>query len=360
MPHLRLLLLICLIPAFMGAQETPGTPPPLTISAYLEPYYLFDFNQPSDHNRPAFVYSHNRHHEVNINLGMIKAAYSNTNARANLALMAGTYTQANLAGEPPVLRHLFEANAGIRLSKKRELWLDAGVFPSHIGFESAIGKDCWTLSRSMMADNSPYYESGVKLGYTSPDQRWFAGLLFLNGWQRIQRAPGNQTPAMGHQLTFKPSERITLNSSSYIGNEQPDSLRKMRYFHNLYGIFQVSNRVGLIAGFDIGAEQTAQKSNQYHTWFTPVAIVRIALDSKWTLALRGEYFQDKSGVLIYSATPNGFKTWGYSGNIDFKVNNQASWRMEYRRFSGKDAVFTRNGTPTRQNAMLASALVLAF
>lgn len=359
MMYLRPLLFSILLAVQVNAQDSV-LPPPLAISAYLEPYYLFDFNQPSDHNRPAFVYSHNRHHEVNINLGMIKAAYSNTNARANLALMAGTYTQANLAAEPPVLRHLFEANAGIRLSKKRELWLDAGVFPSHIGFESAIGKDCWTLSRSMMADNSPYYESGVKLGYTSPDQRWFAGLLFLNGWQRIQRAPGNQTPAMGHQLTFKPSERITLNSSSYIGNEQPDSLRKMRYFHNLYGIFQVSNRVGLIAGFDIGAEQTAKKSNQYHTWFTPVAIVRIALDSKWTLALRGEYFQDKSGVLIYSATPNGFKTWGYSGNIDFKVNNQASWRMEYRRFSGKDAVFTRNGTPTRQNAMLASALVLAF
>jgi hypothetical protein len=360
MNHVRCLVFLSLFSTQSIAQDTPGTPSPLILSAYLEPYYLYSFNQPADHNLPAFVYSHNRHHEVNINLGFIKAAYATSKTRANLALMAGTYTQANLAGEPPVLRHLFEANGGIRLSKKRALWLDAGVFASHIGFESAIGKDCWTLSRSMMADNSPYYESGVKLGYTSPDQRWFASVLFLNGWQRIQRVPGNQTPAFGHQLTFKPNDRITLNSSSYVGSEQPDSLRKMRYFHNLYGIFQASARVGIIAGFDIGAEQTEKNSSRYNTWFTPVAILRISIHPKWNLAIRGEYFQDESGVLIASGAPNGFQTWGYSGNLDFKVSDQASWRLEYRRFSGKEKIFERSGMPTRHNAMVASALVLAF
>ena len=107
MMYLRPVLFTFLLSVQVNAQDSV-LPPPLSISAYLEPYYLFDFNQPSDHNRPAFVYSHNRHHEVNINLGMIKAAYTAPGVRANLALMAGTYTQANLAGEPPVLRHLYE------------------------------------------------------------------------------------------------------------------------------------------------------------------------------------------------------------------------------------------------------------
>ena len=39
------------------------------------------------------------------------------------------------------------ANAGYKLSAKKAWWLDIGVLPSHIGFESAVGKDNWTLTR---------------------------------------------------------------------------------------------------------------------------------------------------------------------------------------------------------------------
>lgn len=59
--------------------------------------------------------------------------------------------------------------------------------PSHIGFESAIGKDCWNLTRSILADNSPYYETGIKLGYTSKNEKLYLAGMYLNGWQRIQK-----------------------------------------------------------------------------------------------------------------------------------------------------------------------------
>ena len=114
--------------------------------------------------------------------------------------MTGTYANSNLAAEPGVLKNIFEANAGVKISKKKKLWIDAGIFESHIGFESAIGKNCWNLTRSISADNSPYYESGIKLSYTSDNEKWFLSGLILNGWQRIQRVNGNNTPAFGHQL----------------------------------------------------------------------------------------------------------------------------------------------------------------
>jgi len=120
--------------------------------------------------------------------------------RANLALMAGTYANANLSAEPGVMRNILEAYAGVKISKSKNLWIDAGIFSSHIGFESAVGKDCWNLTRGILAENSPYYESGVKIGYPSEDGKWFASGLMLNGWQRIQRVEGNNTPAFGHQL----------------------------------------------------------------------------------------------------------------------------------------------------------------
>jgi hypothetical protein len=129
--------------------------------------------------------------------------YATEKVRANFALMTGSYANANLAAEPEVLKNIFEANAGVKISSKKNVWIDAGIFASHIGFESAIGRDCWTLTRSMLADNSPYYESGVKFSYTSDNGEWFVSGLFLNGWQRIQRVEANNTPAVGHQLTWK-------------------------------------------------------------------------------------------------------------------------------------------------------------
>ena len=106
----------------------------IKISGYLETFYGFDFNKPTDNTRPGFVYSHNRHNEVNLNLGFIKANYDNGTVRGNLALMTGTYANANLAAEPGVLKNIFEANGGFKLSKTSNLWIDAGIFASHIGY----------------------------------------------------------------------------------------------------------------------------------------------------------------------------------------------------------------------------------
>lgn len=160
-----LLELAFLISTQLIAQDSSKGP--LIISGYIDAYYQYDFNKPATNNRPGFIYSHNRHNEFNANLAFLKASYSAESVRVNLALAAGTYMNANYASEPGVLKNIYEANAGVKLSKTLNLWLDAGIFASHIGFESAISKDSWTLTRSILADNSPYYEAGAKIGYTS-------------------------------------------------------------------------------------------------------------------------------------------------------------------------------------------------
>lgn len=120
-----------------------------------------------------------------------------------------------------------------------------------------------------MGDNSPFHEAGVKMGYISKSEKWYLAAVYLNGWQRIQKIEGNQTPAFGTQVTYKPSSRTTLNWSTYIGNEQPDNDRKWRYFNNFYGQFKMSEKAKLMAGFDIGAQQTSNKSSDYDVWYSP-------------------------------------------------------------------------------------------
>jgi len=338
----------------------PSEIPALKFSGYVETYYAYDFNEPENNTRPAFFYSHNRHNEVALNLGFIKAAYDNGSVRGNLALMAGTYANANLSAEQGVMKNVYEANAGVKLSKTANLWVDAGIFGSHIGFESAIGKDCWSLTRSILADNSPYYEAGAKVSYTSPSGKWFISGLVLNGWQRIQRPDGNKTFAFGHQLTYKPSAKVTLNSSSFVGNDKPDVDKRMRYFHNFYGIFQLTDSFGLTAGFDIGAEQKAKGSERYSSWYSPVLIAKYAVNSKASISARGEYYTDKNGVIISTGTENGFQTVGYSLNFDYNVYSNVVWRIEARSLSSKDYIFVKDGTAKNSNTFVTTALAIAF
>lgn len=348
------------------AQDSTETKNPLTISGYAEAYYNYDFNRPLNNTAPGFLYNFNRTGEVNLNLGYIKANYTKDRVRANLALAAGTYINTNYAAEPGVLKNIFEANVGVKISKNANLWIDAGIMPSHIGFESAVGKDNWALTRSLVAENTPYFESGVKLGFTTKNEKLYVAAMYLNGWQRIQRVDGNTTPAFGTQVTYKPAATVTLNYSTFMGSDKPDSVRLMRYHHNVYGIFELTEKFGITAGFDYGTEQKSKGGSDYNNWLVPVLIARYSPTPKVNIAARGEYFQDKNGVIIATGTENGFKTFGVSANIDYAIFSGVLWRVEARNLNSKDRIFLERtgsvaeGKARKDNLFLTTSLSVAF
>lgn len=386
MHYSTLPFLLFIIPAYLSGQgvKEDSASSLVTYSGFSEIYYSYDFSNPDDHNRPGFIYSHNRHNEININLGYARVAYTSDRARANFALMAGTYSNANLAAEPGVLKNIYEANAGAKISRNKNLWFDAGVFSSHIGFESAHAPSCWTLTRSILAENSPYYESGAKITLITDNNKWLFSVLALNGWQRIQRVSGNHTPAFGSQITFSPTDKISFNSSTFAGNDKPDSVKQMRYFHNFYGIFHLHSKVSLITGFDYGMEQMAKNSSDYNSWYTGVFIMKLRPSDKFSMGLRGEYYSDENGVIIsagYKSDEQGmllmdsdgmpfanvFQTIGYSVNIDYSISDNAVWRIEGRGFKSKDNIFISaeslangNRKYTNENYFVTTSFAITF
>jgi hypothetical protein len=350
--------LTILLSSDLFAQEGEETPA-VKFTGYLEVYYLYDFGKPEDHTRPNFTFSYNRSNEINLNLGFVKANYASNRVRANLALMTGTYTNANMKNESGVLKNIFEANAGVKLSRDKEIWIDAGIFASHIGFESAIGKDSWNLTRSLLAENSPYYESGIKLSYTTSNEKWFLSGLILNGWQRIEMMDGNSLPSFGTQVTFKPSTKITLNSSSFIGTDSPDSARVMRYFHNFYGIFQLSERMSVTVGFDNGIEERKDGPG-YNAWYSPIIMVRTKFNDKFSADLRYEYYDDRHNVIVKTDPIKPFTTQGISMNLDYTITSNALWRIELRHLASDENIFKINGKASATNTFVTTSLAVSF
>ena len=358
-------------PAQTSATSASG----LTVSGYVEAYYAHDFTTPKTiQERPGFLYNFKRNREVNVNLAFLKGAYAGDRVRANLAIQAGTYPQYNYAAEQELIKSIFEANAGVKLSRNRDLWLDAGIFSSHIGFESAIGKDCWTLTRSIVAENSPYYLAGAKLTYNTgtpdrPNGKWTFLLAVVNGWQRVKRLDGYSGPSLSTQIQYRPSSAVTLNWSTFFGSDRPDSLSQRRMYHNLYAIIQ-PGKVGVTLGFDIGADRKPRVEGRRvgdgsYVWYTPVAILRYSPSDKVRLAGRVEYYDDKNGVIIPTNTgtpdrPNGFQTWGYSANVDYVISQQALFRIEARTFNSKDAIFQTSNGFGQSNTALTTSLAVSF
>lgn len=349
-----LLGLLMLVVLSVNAQDSSS----FHWSGYADVYYNYDFNKPVNHTRPGFVYSQNRTQEFALNLAAIKLNYAQEGIRANLALGTGTYMNANYAAEPGLLKQVLEANIGFALDRKKQWWLDAGILPSHIGFESAYSKDCPTYTRSVQADNSPYFETGARLSYSSVDGKWYAALLAVNGWQRIVQVDGNNGVSFGHQLTYKPNSKWTINSSSFVGNDKPQQTRKTRIFHDLYASYTANQYWTFYGGFDIGWEQKQKGSSAYNRWSNGVFIAKYQIDSQNAIAGRLEYFTDKNRILSSEAAP--VELWGWSVNYDRTIWKRLLWRTEIRNLTNKEALFVNDNQLVKNSLQLISGMSINF
>lgn len=330
----------------------------LKITGFAELYYQYDFNKPVDSKRPDFLYNHTRHNEVNLNLGLIKLSYPGEKVRGSLAMATGTYMNANYAEEPGVLKNIFEANLGVRIYKN--IWVDAGIMPSHIGVESAIVKDNPTLTRSIGAENSPYYETGVKISCFSKNNKLFVSGLILNGWQRISRIPGSSSLNLGSQIQYKPNDAFVVNYSNFYGSNKPDSLHNKRFFQNFFIQFSPGKNFQLFAGFDVGVDNN--KISNHNAWWSSVfGIMKLNFKNNWSAAGRFDYFNDEeNAVLGIQNTISGYNLTGYSLNIDKEFYNNLLFRTELRSIHSDKLIFEKRGSYVKSTFAFTTSLSLSF
>ena len=344
------------------ADTTSRQKPELSFFGFVDVFYAYDNNQPGGSARQPFLFNHNRHNEFNVNLALARISLDHPRYRASVAVQTGTYPNDNYAAEPGLLKSIFEAYAGVALSDNRKLWLDVGVLPSHIGFESAISTENPTLTRSLLAENSPYFLTGARLVY-QPNDDWLFTALVANGWQRIQRVEGNSLLSFGAQVNYSPGDALTINWSTFIGTDDPDATRRLRYFNNLYGLIEASERLSLTVGFDVGAQQQSRGSSDYDTWLSPIVIGRLALTKQWAMTVRVEYYQDREGVLTTVSNPDiagGLQATGISVNVDYAPASMILCRLETRWLRSPQRQFITPSGADDDNVVIAASIAVRF
>ena len=319
------------------AQENTKKTLKIVLSGYIDTYYSYDFDTPETQVKQPFLYNYNNQNNFNINIALLRASISYENIYAKVSVHSGTYVKANYANEK--IKYLNEAYVGLYLNKKKTTTLEAGILPSYIGFESATTHANLTATRSILAENSPYFMTGVKLNHQF-NEKWSVAGLLTNGWQRIEKAKSDLAPSFGTQLIYKPNNKNTLNWSTFIGKEAYADEFNIRYFSNMYWDKTWNTKWHSIFGFDYGVQDISSKNNEKATWYSPVIITQYSFNSKWKMAHRIEYYQDQKHAIIASQIP--FETLGNSINFDFLPNSKFKIRTEGKWYHDTANIFDTN------------------
>lgn len=357
---------LLLLPRVLGAQAPAAdTTTHVALGGFVDGYFAYDFGRPRDIDR-AFTTQAVRHDEFNVNLAFIDATLTGTRVRGRIAAQFGTAVQSNYAAEPRVgnfsgpnvSRYIQEATAGYKVSSS--VWVDAGVFFSPFGSENWISRDNWTYTRSLIADNSPYYEAGVKATWTITP-KWSAQLHVINGWQNISET--NSSKAVGARVDFAPRDGLSFAYDLFVGNEQPDSLpSRLRTFNEIIVGASITNRLQLRGTLDVGTQRHAD-GNGTGSWNGYAALARYQLSPRIALAGRVEGYSDPDQFIVTTGEPYGLRATGASLGVDVAPMPKLLWRGEVKWLSAHDPLFPNQSAAndlSSHDVAVVSSLALTF
>jgi hypothetical protein len=357
-------LLPCM-PALAAAQSAPDTAVRVTFGGFVDTYYAYDAGRPVTLDRSfagggTFTTQPARHNEFNINLAYVEAALAGPRLRGRLALQAGTSVQSNYAAEPTrgaisgpsLARHIQEAYAGYAVTPS--LWVDGGVFYSHMGMESWASKDNPTYTRSLTAEYSPYYSSGVRAVWQA-SPRLAAHLHLVNGWQNISET--NTDKGVGIRLDWAATPAATVSYYNFLNNE---SGSRRRLFNGI-GAKVVVGGTTLLGQLDAGSLEAPAAGGGRSTWYGFTLVARQRLTPATAIIGRLERFDDEDQVNIATGLAEPFQGNGASVGLDVAPAPRVLWRSELRGFFADAAVFPDGtGAPRKSGAFAVTSLALTF
>jgi hypothetical protein len=336
-------LLLALTPVHHArAQAHADTARVVRFGALVDVHYAHAVGRPRTLDRSfaggtPFTTQPARHAEFNVNLAFVDAVLTRDRVRGRLALQAGTSVQANYAGEPttgnvsgPALaRHLQEAWAGYRVHPS--LWIDAGVYFALIGMESWISRDNSTYTRSLVAEYSPYYASGVRASWHGG--RLSGQLHLVNGWQNISET--NTGKSVGARVELAPGDSSVVAYYALVNGETGGRLRAF----NGLGARWARGRTTLLANADAGWMERGAIDSTDCAWWGGALVVRRQATARVAIAARVERFDDPGQVVLTTGLPAPFRGNSASLGVDVAADAGLQWRTEVRAFRAGERVF---------------------
>ncbi|HEY2093527.1 MAG TPA: porin [Thermoanaerobaculia bacterium] len=275
----------------------------IAIHGWLDGYYAWN----DQHPQPQLNFfsgtgtTAHRADQLALNIAALEIVRDPKPLGFHLTLVAGDASDVVHAGEPHPHRHpirnFYQASVTYTAPVGRGLALEAGVYPSHIGFEGFFTKDNWNYTRGWLGELSPYYQTGIKASYAWSD-RWSGQFHVLRGWQLI--GDNNSAPAFGTQIAFNGS-RLSASFNTFAGAELPHDNTHLRKFGDLVAMWKATPALTIGASLDRGRQEYGDRAGA--NWLGLAAYGRYAFNARQAVALRAERFRDPdAGISGFAQT----------------------------------------------------------
>jgi hypothetical protein len=344
----------------------------LTLSGYAEAYYSYNFARPQNrvtNNR----WLDERHNSVTLQTVALDLDAKKGPFALKITLMFG----------PTADRWYFEgaripdAESGVVLSPSgysNETWkhiqtafasytapvgdgltVQAGLFPTPVGFEPAAVKDNWNWSRSNLFNFLPFFHLGARVSYPVTET-WTLAAAVYNGWNQASDLNAGKSLSLQSAMI---GDGWIFNALYIGGPERPrgdDAGSPWRNMFDLVAQVDALPWLSLAAHGNVGFEKSDLGN---HSWGA-LALYARAKATEWLyLALRGdgigESVPSNGGAILLGGADHILSV---TGTLELRPpGNHFSFRLEYRHDdSDSDApLFFRRGIDGGGQQLLAAA-----
>ena len=351
------------------ADSAPPEKPSVVPSAYVETYYAYNFNRPSNGitNYRAFD---DRHATFTLENAVIAVDGKADRFVARVALQSGSTGDTYYLGEPArpgadgaasggpsVFKHVQEAY--VAFGETERIAVRAGLYLSPIGPEAMAIKDTWLWSRSNLFYGLPFYHTGVRVSWKATD-RMTLRLSVINGWNSV--IDNNDTPSVALKATIELTPRVTLDVHWLGGVERDHGAKEGQALRQLLDTnvtWNAAHWLDFIVNTDEGIEDNRLGLNG---WASGALFARARLHERLFLAARSDLVMERhatkdgvtSGPLLF---PSRWLT-SHALALDARPVSHVSVRLEYRHDATRDPLFFRGdvrGAGTASDPYLPNA-----
>ncbi|PKL77573.1 MAG: hypothetical protein CVV27_05105 [Candidatus Melainabacteria bacterium HGW-Melainabacteria-1] len=320
--------------------EAPASP--VKLEFYLDAYYAFDTDARVRQgegaestlvprgDRPLNAVNFRRN-EFNLNTAQVTASTQMDWFRGRTTFQFGNIPQSSWL--PEKYSAIQEANVGIRpLSnlggEGNDLWLDGGIFLTHIGNEALLPRYNWLSNLALVTMFEPFYQAGLRASYNWGSLASFQ-LHLLNGYGSIE--DNNLAKSVGWLVGVTPLSNLSLSWAGQVGDETNfGDPFAVRFYNNLNASYQILDNLGLRGQFDFATE--GNKGFYYGAQLT----ARYDFLERFGVTLRGETIQDPNGMLTaaYDTSSDdasqGLQGFGVTLGLEYRPLDNAFVRLEGR------------------------------
>lgn len=378
---LAMLPLVGLALPSLAQDETP-----IKIGATLELNYTFNGNAPGRDNTGVGYtaaagnrngyYFNRKEGTIGLNMAELNITKeANMNNRVGFAIrlvdgevakMLAANTESALSASRVVggnivstsVTNLYEASVRTLLNEK--LTLDAGVFPTWVGYETIPTGTSSFFSKSFhFGQYQPFYHAGVKATYVSSEKTAITGAV-VNNYNGTDRSGVSRDLGLGFQVAHSLSESSKVYVNGLTARDSALAGTKHDIFNVVY-----SNQVNEATGVALDASYvTSGPSGGRTKSYGYTGYLTNTLGNGNVIGLRGEYLnEDRVGgnLLAFGGTKKPSLT---SITASYELKNEALKGMrtlfEIRFDSANSAIFpTKTGSKKNQTTV-SLAQVLSF